>query len=68
MAKKEKRFQIVQEENVSMMFATVILLDTATGVLYLQTNYGGTVGGLTPLLDANGKPTTWDLDSAEGLR
>lgn len=65
MAKKEKRFQIVHEENSSMMFSTVILLDTTTGVLYLQTCYGGSAGGLTPLLDADGKPVTWDVEHME---
>lgn len=62
---KQKRFQIVHEESVSMMFAAVVLLDTLTGVLYLQTNYSGTAGGLTPLLGPDGKPVIWDVERLE---
>lgn len=64
---KLKRFQIVQEETVALLFSCVILVDTVTGVLYLQTSYGGAAGGLTPLLDTNGKPMVWDVDRAEAV-
>ena len=49
------------------MMATVIIRDTVTGVLYLQlvNGYGG---GLTPLLDADGKPIVWnDGDELNGM-
>lgn len=66
MAKREKRFQILLNESPAggIGMATTILLDTQTGVQYLQvvSGYGG---GLTPLLDADGKPMTWELDRLE---
>ena len=40
---------------------TRILLDTHTGVLYLQT-VSGYAGGLTPLLDETGKPMRWSRE------
>ena len=58
---KQKRFEVLLNEtpNGGMMMATVIIRDTVTGVLYLQlvNGYGG---GLTPLLDADGKPIVWN--------
>lgn len=61
MAKKDKRFQVVHRESPAggMMMETVILVDTFTGVLYLQA-VNGYGGGLTPLLDRDGKPVIWD--------
>lgn len=61
MAKKDKRFQVVHRETPAggMMMETVILVDTFTGVLYLQA-VNGYGGGLTPLLDRDGKPVIWD--------
>lgn len=61
MAKKDKRFQVVHRESPAggMMMETVILVDTFTGVLYLQA-VNGYGGGLTPLLDRDGKPMIWD--------
>ena len=41
------------------MMETVILVDTVTGVLYLQV-VNGYGGGLTPLLGQDGKPVIWD--------
>lgn len=66
MAKKDKRFQVVYREapGGGMMMETVILVDTFTGVLYLQV-VNGYGGGLTPLLDRDGKPVIWD--SAKSL-
>lgn len=56
---KEKRFEIVQEQSSFSMDCRV-LLDTATGVqyLYMQNGYAG---GLTPLLDRDGKPMLWNI-------
>lgn len=56
---KSDRFQIIYTQGVTEI--TRILLDTHTGVLYLQTIIGY-AGGLTPLLDAEGKPIRWDRE------
>ena len=66
---KQKRFEVLLNEtpNGGMMMATIIIRDTVTGVLYLQlvNGYGG---GLTPLLDAEGKPIVWnDGDELNGM-
>ena len=66
---KQKRFEVLLNEtpNGGMMMATVIIRGTVTGVLYLQlvNGYGG---GLTPLLDADGKPIVWnDGDALDGM-
>jgi len=50
---KKDRFQIIYTQGVTEI--TRILLDTHTGALYLQT-LCGYAGGLTPLLDREGKP------------
>ena len=52
MAKKEERFVKVYSENLGTEF---ILVDTKTGVNYLFVQ-SGYAGGLTPLLDRDGKP------------
>lgn len=56
---KERRFEVVQEQK-SFSSNCRVLLDTATGVQYLfvQSNYAG---GLTPLLDRDGKPMLWNV-------
>lgn len=48
---KNDRFQIIYTQGITDI--TRILLDTRTGVLYLQT-VSGYAGGLTPLLDSEG--------------
>lgn len=61
MAKKETRFEIVQEEGNGLSApARQVLLDTATGVQYLFVQFGN-AGGLCPLLDKDGKPMTWEV-------
>ncbi len=54
---KEKRFETVIEEGTSLTGSgkKYIIRDNETGVnyLYVQNGYSG---GLTPLLDADGKP------------
>ena len=49
------RFDIKEREGLSLMTDAVIIIDKETGVhyLYVCRGYGG---GLTPLLDAEGKP------------
>lgn len=59
MAKRDDRFQIIQQEGNGLTAPQVtVLMDTATGVQYLfaQTGYAG---GLCPLLDQDGKPIVW---------
>ena len=54
MPKKEKRFEIIDKEN-TLVTGTKIIKDNETGVLYLF--YAeGYAGGLTPLVDKDGKP------------
>ena len=52
MAKKEDRFVKVHSE---AMGGRIILVDKVTGVNYLFVQ-NGYAGGLTPLLDREGKP------------
>ena len=52
MAKKEDRFVKVHSENLGSEY---ILVDKKTGVNYLFVQ-SGYAGGLTPLLDRDGKP------------
>lgn len=49
------RFDIKEREGIGLMTDAVVVVDKETGVNYLfvQRGYGG---GLTPLLDADGKP------------
>ena len=49
------RFDIKEKENVSILTEASIIIDKETGVnyLYVCRGYGG---GLTPLLNADGKP------------
>lgn len=49
------RFDIQERNTVSLMTETMIIIDKETGVnyLYVHRGYGG---GLTPLIDADGKP------------
>ena len=60
MAKKEKRFEIIHEEGNGLSIAYTVFLDTATGVQYLFAQ-SGNAGGLTPLLDRDGRPMTWNV-------
>jgi hypothetical protein len=54
---ENKRFQKVYSEGNGFVGTSQILVDTETGVHYLFHAYGY-AGGLTVLLDANGKPVT----------
>jgi len=49
------RFDIKEKEGINLITDAVVIIDKETGVnyLYVCRGYGG---GLTPLLDANGKP------------
>lgn len=63
--KKEKRFEIVYKEGLSLTFETYILVDKATGVQYLCT-HNGYSGGVTPLLGPDGQPLLWKSAIKEG--
>ena len=51
----EKRFEVACQEGNGFSYLRVILVDKETGVNYLFVQ-SGYAGGLTPLLDADGKP------------
>ena len=51
----KNRFTVKSRENLGMFMDANVLVDKETGVNYLYVNYGSS-GGLTPLLDADGKP------------
>lgn len=53
--KKEKRFEVVVAQNLGLNGEVEVIVDKETGVNYLwrTKGYGG---GLTALLDAEGKP------------
>ena len=61
MAKKEERFIKVHSE---AMGGRMILVDKVTGVNYLFVQ-SGYAGGLTPLLDREGKPIVSTLPITE---
>ena len=62
MAKKEERFVKVHSE---AMGGRMILVDKVTDVNYLFVS-SGYAGGLTPLLDRDGKPIVSRLPIEEG--
>lgn len=53
--KKDKRFEILSDEGLGAMKGVYIIRDKQTGVQYLFVLHGY-AGGLTPLLDKDGKP------------
>lgn len=53
MSKKEKRFEVTYTQGA--IETMQVIVDKETGVNYLFT-VSGYAGGLTPLLDAEGKP------------
>lgn len=59
MSSNEKRFEVIYEQK-SFAESTRILVDRTTRVCYLLT-WSGAAGGITVLLDADGKPV---LDTA----
>ena len=61
MAKKEERFQIVQQQGNGLTGPQcMVLMDTATGVQYLFVQ-AGYAGGLCPLVDQEGGPLVWKV-------
>ena len=61
MAKKKERFVKVYSENLG---CESILVDRQTGVNYLFVQ-SGYAGGLTPLLDRDGKPIITTIPTTE---
>lgn len=65
MAKKEDRFLKTWSQGGSFTSVTEIWVDKRTGVNYLF-HASGYAGGLTPLLNADGKPVvtpvTWEKE------
>ena len=57
---KEKRFEVVHQES-AILGEKTIYVDKETGVNYLFIA-SGYAGGLTPLLDADGKPVITKQD------
>lgn len=58
---KDNRFEVVLREGNGLTSpARTVLMDTVTGVQYLFVQ-DGYAGGLTPLLDRDGKPMTWQV-------
>ena len=64
MAKKDDRFIKVLDEGSTWNTDREIWVDKQTGVNYLWVATGY-AGGLTPLLDANGKPVVTRIPSEE---
>lgn len=61
MAKKEERFQIVQQQGNGLTSPQcMVLMDSTTGVQYLFVQ-AGYAGGLCPLVDKEGGPLKWDV-------
>lgn len=58
-----KRFEVVYSQGMVDNFE--ILVDRETGVNYLW-HYCGNAGGLTPLLDADGKPVVTPVEQEYG--
>ena len=63
MAKKENRFKVIFKDGGQLSEEGVhqILVDTETGVNYLVWK-SGYAGGITPLLDAEGKVIITNID------
>ena len=59
---KNKRFEVVYQQS-GFLGDKIIYVDKETGVNYLFVSYGFGGGGLTPLLDAAGKPVITKNDS-----
>lgn len=57
----ESRFEAVKQENIAFSngwtMEVFVLRDKQTGVMYIAERTGN-AGGLTPLLDKDGKPMT----------
>ncbi len=59
---EEKRFKAIYSQGT--VDVQRILVDRETGVHYLQTSWGNS-GGLTPLLDRDGRPVVHFVNDEE---
>ena len=59
---KDKRFDVIYTQGVTDIVR--VLVDRETGIHYLQVS-SGYAGGLTPLLDREGKPVTTRIGADE---
>ena len=57
------RFILKSQERIATLMYANVLVDSETGINYLYVNYGSS-GGLTPLLDADGKPVISPIKSS----
>ncbi len=64
MAANEKRFDAVYQERNGLSSIATVLVDRETGVNYLFV-HDGHAGGLTVLLDAEGRPVITPKDGAK---
>ncbi len=58
----DDRFVKVYSQGVGMLFGTEIWVDKETGVNYVF-HFQNEVGGLTPLLDKDGKPVVTPIEN-----
>ena len=66
--KEESRFVVEAQFESDEDIKETIIVDTKTGVAYLYVTERGRLGsGLTPLLDANGKPVIWGFENDTDL-
>ncbi len=67
--KNDERFKVAHEEGSSIQNAgkRLIIVDKLTGVNYLWVN-SGCAGGLTLLIDKDGKPIISDIDDSLELK
>lgn len=61
----DERFEKTYSQGVGNLFGTEIWVDKETGVNYVF-HFQGEAGGLTPLLDKDGKPVITNIENKEG--
>lgn len=54
--KKEHRFEQLEDELLKNVGVIKVFVDTVTGMQYLYVLSSGSAGGLTVMLDENGRP------------
>ncbi len=64
MAKKDKRFVVTEKEGGAFTGYIQVIVDKNTGVNYMFIQ-SGNAGGLTPLLDREGKPIITSVTNIE---
>lgn len=64
--KKEKRFFELESQSLNFSDSCKVIVDRETGINYLYIN-SGTCGGLTVLLNSDGKPIIMDTSDRQDL-